>query len=357
MKRNELKELLTEHDDLSSRRLFVWGTGNTASLYLQGFRRLENEGIVIEGFCDNNSEKWGTSFGGRKVYSPNEICDHDDALILIASPQPKVFKSISTQLDDMNMTYRHIDDYIFKTHRNELLRVYDLLEDERSREVYSELIKCRMEGTYPKAEMVDEGQYFPTVEFGAQDKRRVFVDCGAYVGDSIEKYIWKNEGCFEKIYAFEPDPGNLKALNYRLERLKREWNLADDKIEVYPCGVSNEDSVRFVDRYEVNNGFGSKLQDERTDKSEECKIVSVDKVIDREYTFLKADIESYEYNMLLGAENTIKRYMPKMAICIYHNAVDFYSIPLLINSYSMDYRMSVRHYTDTVSDTVLYVYL
>lgn len=357
MKRNELKEILTEHDDLSSRRLFVWGTGNTASLYLQGFDRLENEGIIVEGFCDNNSEKWGASFGGRKVYCPDEIRDFEDALILIASPQPNVFKSISTQLCDMKMTWRHIDDYIFKSHRNELLRVYDLLEDERSKDVYSELIICRMEGKYPEAEMVDEGQYFPTVEFGMPDNRRVFVDCGAYVGDSIEKYVWKNEGCFEKIYAFEPDPGNLKALNYRLERLKREWNLQEDKIEVYPYGVSNEDSVRFVERYEANNGFGSKLIDEKTDKCEECRIVSIDKAIDGEYTFLKADIESYEYNMLLGAKNTIKRYMPKMAICIYHNAVDFYSIPLLINSYSRDYKLSVRHYTGTVSDTVLYVYL
>ena len=85
--------------------------------------------------------------------------------------------------------------------------------------------------------------------------------------------------------------------------------------------------------------------------------MSIDKTIDREYTFLKADIESYEYNMLLGAKNTIKTYMPKMAICIYHNAVDFYSIPLLINLYSKDYKMSVRHYTGSISDTVLYAYM
>ena len=357
MSRDDLSTLLDEREDLSAYRLIVWGTGNTASLYLQGLSRLENEGIVIEGFCDNDSSKWGNLFGGKKVYSPNMIKCLDDVLVLIASPQPHIFRSICSQLDEMGLKYRHIDDYILKGHRDELLRVYDMLEDDRSKEVYSELIKCRMEGNYPNAEMVDENQYFPTVEFGTPDNKRVYVDCGAYVGDSVEKYIWKNEGCFDKIYAFEPDAGNVRALNYRLERLKREWNIKDDKILVFPYGISDKDSVSYVERYEANNGFGSKLTNERKDNCEECRIVTIDNVVKEPYSFLKADIESYEYRMLLGAKQSIMEYEPKLAICIYHNAVDFYSIPLLIHSFNKDYKMAVRHYTGVVSDTIIYAWI
>jgi len=49
-----------------------------------------------------------------------------------------------------------------------------------------------------------------------------------------------------------------------------------------------------------------------------------------DHCFTKADIESYEYQMLLGAAEAISARKPKLAICIYHNAVDFVQIPLLI---------------------------
>ena len=356
MNRNELNSLLNEKDKLDESILFVWGTGNTASLYLEGLDRLKKEGIVIEGYCDNNPTKWGTDFGGKRVFRPDELKDFEDVLVLIASPQPQVFKSISAQLDVMGLRWQHIDDFIFKNHRAEVMKVYDMLDDEISRDVYSELIRCRMIGDYPDDSIVDENQYFPTVEFGTPDNKRVFVDCGAYVGDSIERYIWKNEGCFNKIYAFEPDMGNVNALNYRLERLKREWNISDERIKVFPYGVSDNNQASFVEHYNANNGFGSKIVNVKNANSDDCRIVTIDSIVDSEYSFLKADIESYEYKMLLGAQKTIKKFSPKLAVCIYHNAVDFYEIPLLINSFNKDYKFSVRHYTGTVSDTVLYAY-
>ncbi|MBQ6342965.1 MAG: FkbM family methyltransferase [Anaerolineaceae bacterium] len=73
-------------------------------------------------------------------------------------------------------------------------------------------------------------------------------------------------------------------------------------------------------------------------------------------TYIKADIESFEYKMLKGAEKTIKNNKPRLAICIYHNAVDMYSILLLIHRINPDYRFSVRHHSFTLSETVLYAY-
>lgn len=357
MTRSELEALLIEDEDLSGYKLYVWGTGNTASLYQEGFARLEKEGIIIEGYGDNNKDKWGTIvFGNKTVYSPDEIKSIPNALVLIASPQPKVVKAIVAQMRQCGIKYRHIDDFILKSHKEEVLACYDSFEDDKSKDVYSYLVKCHIEGKYPEDSYVDRDQYFSFAGYSDYDPQEVFVDCGAYVGDSLETYIWKKDGTFKKVIAFEPDMKNVQAMNYRLERLKKEWNFSDDKFEIYPYGIGEKDTVNYVERYDTNNGFGSKILSDKTDNSQEIKIVSIDSAVKEPYSFLKADIESYEYKMLLGAKDSIKKYMPKLAICIYHNAVDFYSILLLIKEINPNYKFAVRHYTHMLSDTVLYAY-
>ena len=61
--------------------------------------------------------------------------------------------------------------------------------------------------------------------------------------------------------------------------------------------------------------------------------------------------------MLLGAKKSIKKYRPKLAICIYHNAVDFYEIPILIKEILPDYHLSIRHHSPTLCETVLYAWV
>ncbi|MEM3434401.1 MAG: FkbM family methyltransferase, partial [Candidatus Methanomethyliaceae archaeon] len=35
-------------------------------------------------------------------------------------------------------------------------------------------------------------------------------------------------------------------------------------------------------------------------------------------SFIKADVEGYERELLLGAEETIRRYHPRLSLCTYH---------------------------------------
>lgn len=66
------------------------------------------------------------------------------------------------------------------------------------------------------------------------------------------------------------------------------------------------------------------------------------------------DIEGAEYKALLGAEKTIKKYKPKLAICIYHKPEDVWEIPMLIHKINPNYRFYVRHYSLTTPETILY---
>lgn len=355
--REELEALFEKHLDYRKFDLYIWGTGNTSDLYQEGLKRIENEGIIIKGYFDNNSSKWNTEYNGKKVLAPDAAKELNNLLVLISTPRPKVIKEIGAQLDLLNICWLSIDAFIVLTHRKEIFDVYNLLNDERSREVYYELTKNRIEGSYPKEEYIDGYDRYFYGPVGDCDASEVFVDCGAFVGDSFEQYIWKKEGTFKKAFLFEPDKKNLIAMENRITRLKNEWGITDDKIVVLPYGLSNSDTTGYVNRFDNNNGLGSKLLLEKTDYSEECKTVKIDSIVEDTNLFIKADIESYEYRMLLGAKDTIRLKKPKLAICIYHNSVDFYSIPLLIKEYNPDYKISVRHYSPNLSETIMYAYM
>jgi hypothetical protein len=61
-----------------------------------------------------------------------------------------------------------------------------------------------------------------------------------------------------------------------------------------------------------------------------------------------------ELEALKGAEKTIRRYKPKLAICLYHRREDFIEIPLFIKELVPEYKFFMRHYSDYAYDTILY---
>ena len=323
-------------------------------MYQQGLERLEKEGFVVEAYVDNNSKKWGSLFGGKEVVPPDTL-KRGEAVALICSPQPNVVKSIAKQLESMQVEYYHIDEVIFKNHRKEILTVFDCLADEISKKTYYSVIKARIYGEYPEEGIYTEGAYFLLPQFLRRNTNEIFVDCGAYVGDSIEQFLWKKEGAFKKIIAFEPDAGNYKAMKKRISRLREEWNLKENAILTYPFALGNERSIKAMESYAENNGLGSKLVD-GIEVEGNCQVVTIDEMIQDPITFLKADIESYEYKMLEGAKGSIAKWKPLLAICIYHNAVDIYSILLLIRSIVPEYKFAIRSHSYQLDETVLYAW-
>ena len=69
---------------------------------------------------------------------------------------------------------------------------------------------------------------------------------------------------------------------------------------------------------------------------------------------IKLDIEGAELEALKGARETILRHKPKLAICIYNKPEDMIDIPLYIKELVPEYKLYVRHYTNTNDETVLY---
>lgn len=356
--RDYIKQQLSQNiPHIEGKKILIYGMGNTAKLYYEGFQRLEKEGFSIEGYCssfsDNQNEK---IFLDKKIYELKELIGRDDICVLICTPNPNTIQSIVTTLDQYKIQHYLVDETILKLHASEVLECYDMLEDEKSKSVYADIVLARMEGRYPLTETCEYGNaYFAIDSFLSDNDQEVFVDCGAFVGDTVEKFIWNRDGLFKKIIAFEPDQKSFEAMKKRVNRLKEEWNLKEENFVLRQWGVADRTNDIYFENYAQNNGLGNKFT--TADEGEnimKIKAVSIDETIKEPITFLKADIESYEYKMLLGAENRIKNDKPLLAICIYHNVMDLFQIPLLIKTMVAGYKMSVRHHLGKLAETVLY---
>lgn len=353
--RDKLKAAISGNVRWKSKTLYIWGIGNTALLYQEGLGRLKNAEMEFAGYVDNNHKFYGGGvFCGKPVYAPEFLLTVENPYVLICTPQPLIIAAISEQLKKMRVEHCHIDKFILSNHVEEVMQCFDMMEDERSRQTYCEIICARTEGRLPDENTFCENQYMALPEFVRYGDKEVFVDCGAYVGDTVEQFIERHFGIFGKIIAFESDKKNYTAATKRIGRLKEEWGLESDKITIYLYGVADRNNIGKVQSYDANKGLGSKIMESDEIDGDDCQIVAVDSFIKEPFTFLKADIESFEYKMLLGAQRSIAQFKPKLAVCIYHNAVDLYSIPLLIKKIMPEYKIACRHHSYELYDTVLY---
>jgi FkbM family methyltransferase len=358
--KNDLEKVLSNVQlyNLDECTVVVFGAGNTSLLYQQCFER---EGIHPVYYIDNSEAKQGTVFHGVSVISVEKLVSLQQTfskplLILICSAQINVCSQMQLQLQKYGLTYTTVDSFVFGKNIDSIKAVYDLLEDDYSKEIYLQIIKSRINNSPIPESLVNNAQYFLLPPFLERSEREIFVDLGAYVGDTVEQYINKKSGVFGKIFAFEPDARNFLGLEYRVERLKKEWAIPDDKLCLIYGGVGAITALTNFTK--SSEGLNSNFNAKENENTNEVIIYNLDNYFKEErINFIKADIENYELNMLHGAESIIKRDRPLLAVCIYHNASDMFTIPLFIKELCNDYILKIRHHTYNFAETVLYAYI
>ncbi|NDK10360.1 FkbM family methyltransferase, partial [Candidatus Gracilibacteria bacterium] len=170
----------------------------------------------------------------------------------------------------------------------------------------------------------------------------VFLDGGAYDGDTIRLIIKESKNRFKNIFAFEPDNKNYKKINNYVRQLK------DSRIKIFRLGLGDKNNTLSF----TNEG---NLQSKVIKYGKiQIKIVPIDKYIDEHFTYIKLDIEGFEKKALIGAKKTIKKYKPKLVICSYHNLNDIWELTILIKKFRPDYKIFLRHYSDFLMDTICY---
>lgn len=191
-----------------------------------------------------------------------------------------------------------------------------------------------------------EGRQYFDLPYLTYEEDEVFVDGGSCDGMSSVRFAEECKGRYKKIYCFEPDRKNR-------ERLEQNFVLRDiQSYEIISKGLWNENKEL---SFAANGTADSRIVTTEGNNVVKIGAASLDEILNGERaSFIKMDVEGAEYEALEGAENTIIKYKPKLAICVYHKPEDIWNIPGLILSMRSDYKLYFRHYSDGDTETVLY---
>lgn len=328
--------------------IILFGAGNCGHIV---YRFLEKEGVAITAFCDNRSAGSIDEETNIRIIGVEELtADLKRFFIVITVADQSAYQKIYEQLMKLgfdrnqclfmeNYIERIPVDFLVKN-REKYKKVFDLLADEKSREIYIERIKrvfLLSDISHVMAPV--EEQYFD--EIVALTEQEVFVDCGAYIGDTAMEFIQRVNGKYRQIYMFEAEASKSGQI---------QVNLVPHQYKLYPYGVWSENKMLYFD---ANGSSASKVSDK--EKGIQVEAVALDNVeFEETPTFIKMDIEGAEKEALLGARNMISEYHPKLAICVYHKWEDLFELPLLIKEIYPEYRLYIRHYSDHFAETVCY---
>lgn len=336
---NEIENIIKK-DGLS-----IFGAGQYSSFCL---KYLIDNNYKINYIIDSNKLKENSKINNIKViHNENNIKEN---VVFVTSK--RYTKEIITNNNHRYQFLIPFDNFYIIKNYEKLLEIRNLLYDNHSIYIFDEILVSRFTGDIGNLENIYErNHYFCIKEFINTNFKETFLDIGAYVGDTVEKFIYNFNGNFNKIYAFEPGKQQFNALKKRVNRLKEEWALDNNSIITENLGVSNRCGVvYFNDNIDMSANYISNIP-----TNNKIETIDIDNYINnRIATFIKADIEGEELNMLKGAENTIKQYKPKLAISIYHRPEDFIEIISFIKNLVPEYKLYLRHHSLDLNETVLY---
>jgi FkbM family methyltransferase len=348
-----------------STQIVLFGAGGLGRKCLQGLRK---NGIEPIAFADNNPAIWNKEVEGVAVFSPSEAArrfgkiatfvitiwgalandrmgDREAQLRKLGCEKVVPFAPLFWKYQGhvlphygADLPHRVLED------RDRVLEAFALWADNESRTEYIAQLKWRLFFDFTSlGEPSKSDIYFPAdlVSLGSDE---IFVDCGAFDGDSIALFLQKAGNVFRRIHAYEPDPANFRKLHDRTASLPETVR---SRIVIKRAAVSwQEGQIRFTAQSGPSSFVGN--------GSDTVDAVTLDHDLPHAPTFIKMDIEGAEIDALKGASRHIRENTPILAISCYHRQDDLWSIPLLIRDLSPSYKFYLRPHDLEMWDLVCY---
>ena len=156
-----------------------------------------------------------------------------------------------------------------------------------------------------------EDKIYGDAQTGGVKKGDIVLDGGAHIGVYVKTAL---EAGAEKIVAIEPSPDALECLrrNFRKE-------IEAGKVVVYPKGIWDEEK-RLVFYQNGNGAAGDSFLEQSVNAKPiaDIPVTTIDKIVKElglpRVDIIKADIKGAGTRMILGAEQTIRSFHPRMVI-------------------------------------------
>lgn len=350
-----------------SESIILFGAGGLGRKTLTGLRTV---GIEPLGFADNNPALWNKSIDGLHVLSPQDAAykfgDTAAFVVTIWSPGEKCkFVYVKQQLlklkclttasfiplfwkyPEVFLPYYCLDlPHKVYQEADSVRKAFFLLTDDASRREYLAQLKWRTLLDFDGLSSPSlQEQYFPNDLFSLTPDD-VFVDCGAFDGDTLRRFIQRQGDSFGKVIALEPDPLNFQNLQKYVSTLAINIREKVSLLQL-AAGVRKEKVY-----FEATGTTSSAVLGTSTF---EVESIALDEALgDCLPTYIKMDIEGAEPDALAGARRVISQARPILAISVYHRQDHLWKIPLFIYSLFSQYRFVLLPHCEDGLELVCY---
>ena len=236
----------------------LFGAGRLGRLCARSLRR---GGVPLRAFCDGNVARRGTSPEGAEVLAPEEAARRfGSSLFVVAIWTGTARENMHERLAYLRglgcrlvvpypaLVWAHGREEIpfhsfdlpsrILTHQAELAEMGSLLADDESLHTYEQELTRRLRGEFVGTPPAAD-QYFPRDLISPADDE-VFVDGGAYTGDTLGDFLRFTQNRFFAYHAIEADSLNATRLRETIGSLPNEYR---PKCAVHEVALHNREEV------------------------------------------------------------------------------------------------------------------
>jgi FkbM family methyltransferase len=347
--RNEYESFLNS----THNGIYLYGAGFVGAWAVGYFEQL---GIPVHGFVDSDERKCGQMVAGKPIYSLAELSSSQVKNLLISSRHavPAIKAHL---LSNLNFSPMSVDSFVVQNaYPEQVESVVEVLRHcDKSLDTFWAVLVSMLEGnTRALTPFGDAHPFFN--RFGFFNRAgEIFVDAGAYVGDSLERFIWSVNGVFREIHAFEPGKVQFDAMVKRVARLQEEWAFSSQKVVLNNKALTAKNgkfrlsNASCITQSSIVNGVSD------GQSTMEIEGISLDSYFNGgNVSLIKVDVEGSEMLFLEGASRIIKKCRPRIALSVYHYPTDIFDLPRFVLQINPEYKLYLGHHSSQLMETVLY---
>ena len=290
-----------------------------------------------------------------KLFSEKEIYEHIIEKLKMVPVDTQ--ESISKFLDNFSFwgsfhpiendfsTLERLSKFL-KENSEKFEKMYQSLEDYRSKKIFYAILNNWYNYDFINLEQVMEkcfSHYFD-LDIIPSCQEEVFVDLGAFNGDTVEDFIKIYGDNYKKIYAYEMTEQSMRELKERVKNYPR--------IIYEQKAVSDEVGMGSIKIHEISTS-SNQLELEEIG---EIEVTSLDDDINEKITMIKMDIEGSELKALKGAENHIIKDKPKLLLSVYHGYEELLTLWEYLEKLDLSYHYYLRYYGGPIFPTEIVLF-
>lgn len=290
-----------------------------------------------------------------KLFSEKEIYEHIREKLKMVPVDTQ--ESVSKFLDNFSFwgsfhptendfsTLERLSKFL-KENSEKFEKMYQSLEDYRSKKIFYAILNNWYNYDFINLEQVMEkcfSHYFD-LDIIPSCQEEVFVDLGAFNGDTVEDFIKIYGDNYKKIYAYEMTEQSMRELKERVKNYPR--------IIYEQKAVSDEVGMGSIIIHEISTS-SNQLELEEIG---EIEVTSLDNDINEKITMIKMDIEGSELKALKGAENHIIKDKPKLLLSVYHGYEELLTLWEYLEKLNLSYHYYLRYYGGPIFPTEIVLF-